>query len=93
MEIVVGTAGAAVGREQIASLDAELRRHDHDSAASQRLREALERGDARLALRDDELAELALALHGLAAGGELPAGLAGLQETVATYFAGLEHGS
>jgi hypothetical protein len=93
VEIVVGTAPAVVQTAEIATLDVELRRRDHDSPASQRLREALDRGDEQLALRDDELGELALALHGLAETGGLAGSLAGLQETVSGYFAGLEHGS
>ena len=93
MDIVVGTDALTLEPDEVATLDAELRRRDHDSHAGQRLREALERGDPQATLRDSELGELALALHGLSDSGVLSDRLERLREAVSGYFAGLEHGS
>lgn len=91
MEIVVGAETVPVEAADVATLDAALRRRDHDSHAGRRLRDALEGGEAAT-LGDSDLGELSLALHGLRDEGLSPA-LRRLGAAVATYFAGLEHGS
>ena len=97
LTVVFGGGSVGIGREDVARLDEALRGRP-ETNASHRLLEALhsvpEDGAGRVALRDAELEELAVAIHALAAGDEgLSEPLRELRASVSAYFQGLEHGS
>jgi hypothetical protein len=96
LTVVFGGGSIELGRDDVARLDEALRARP-ETGSSHRLVAALhsvpDDGSARVALRDGELEELAVAIHAVGGGEELSGSLRELRDAVSRYFQGLEHGS